>query len=105
MHEYAWQEVSATVTGVDGLHARPAIRFSRAAKGYAARIQIRGAEEAPWVDAKSVAKVMALQVERGRTIHRVLRVSMPTRRSAGCGSWSKSIWPARTMTRPGTLSE
>jgi phosphocarrier protein HPr len=67
-----WREASATVNGAHGLHARPAIRFSRAARGYAARIQVCAAGEAgdhgPWVDAKSVAKVMGLQVETGRTI-------------------------------------
>jgi phosphocarrier protein len=70
--EPEWQEASATVNGAHGLHARPAIRFSRAARGYAARIQVRAVNEtggeAPWVDAKSVAKVMGLQVETGRTI-------------------------------------
>lgn len=66
--EPEWHEASATVNGVHGLHARPAIRFSRAARGYAARIQVRTAGESPWVDAKSVAKVMGLQVETGRTI-------------------------------------
>lgn len=68
--EPEWQEASATVHGVHGLHARPAIRFSRAARGYAARIQMRTADETggPWVDAKSVAKVMGLQVESGGTI-------------------------------------
>lgn len=67
--EAVWLEVSATVAGTDGLHARPAILFSRAAKLYAARVQIRESDGASWVDAKSVAKVMALQVEGGRTIH------------------------------------
>jgi phosphotransferase system HPr (HPr) family protein len=70
--EPVWREASATVHGAHGLHARPAIRFSRAARGYAARIQVRTTddpgEEGQWVDAKSVAKVMGLQVESGRTI-------------------------------------
>jgi phosphocarrier protein len=63
-----WREAVLTVLGEHGLHARPAIRFSRAARGYAARIEIRAEEADHWVDAKSVAKVMGLQVESGRTI-------------------------------------
>ena len=66
--EPEWREASLTVPGVHGLQARPAIRFSRAARAYAARIQVRTDEAAHWVDAKSVAKVMSLQVESGRTI-------------------------------------
>lgn len=70
--EPVWREASATVHGVHGLHARPAIQFSRAARGYASRIQVRTADdsgdEGHWVDAKSVAKVMGLLVESGRTI-------------------------------------
>lgn len=66
--EPEWHEGSVTVAGADGLHARPAILFSRKARGYAARIQIRSDNESAWVDAKSVAKVMGLQVESGRTI-------------------------------------
>lgn len=68
-----WRETSLTVAGIHGLHARPAIRFSRAARGYAARIQMRVEETDGWVDAKSVAKVMGLQVESGKTI--ILRAS------------------------------
>lgn len=67
-HESDWLEATLTVSGAHGLHARPAIRLSRSARRYAARIQIcaEGAER--WVDAKSVAQVMGLQVETGRTI-------------------------------------
>ena len=63
-----WTQATLTVLGAHGLHARPAIRFSRVARGYAARIQICVEGDLNWVDAKSVAKVMGLQVERGRTI-------------------------------------
>ncbi len=63
-----WRQATLTVVGAHGLHARPAIRFSRVARGYSARIQICVADDARWVDAKSVAKVMGLQVESGRKI-------------------------------------
>lgn len=66
--EPEWMQAAATVLGAHGLHARPAIRFSRLARGYAARIQICIEGDLNWVDAKSVAKVMGLQVEFGRTI-------------------------------------
>ena len=66
--EPEWTQTALTVLGAHGLHARPAIRFSRVARGYAARIQICIEGDLDWVDAKSVAKVMGLKVERGRTI-------------------------------------
>ena len=67
-HQATWLEVHATVLGRHGLHARPAIRFARAARSCRSRIQIRAEERSEWVDAKSVVKVMGLQIEHGRVI-------------------------------------
>lgn len=66
--EPEWTQATLTVFGAHGLHARPAIRFSRAARAYASKIQICIEGGRNWVDAKSVAKVMGLQVESGKTI-------------------------------------
>ena len=63
-------EVAAAVTithGV-GLHARPAIAFTKLAKTFEARIEIRGGDDRPWVDAKSIVKVMALKLRTGATL-------------------------------------
>lgn len=68
-----WRERILTVRGSDGLHARPTIRFSREARGFAAKIQITDGDGGDWVDAKSVAKVMGLRLEAGRRI--VLRAT------------------------------
>ena len=63
-----WRQATMTVLGAHGLHARPAIKFSRAARAFSAKIQICVEGDVRWVDAKSVAKVMGLQVETGKTI-------------------------------------
>lgn len=68
-----WVESSIVVQGAEGLHARPAIKLSRAARGYSAQILIRAEGGESWVDAKSVAKVIALRVETGKAV--LLRAS------------------------------
>ena len=67
----AWQPgsgdeaMSVTVTAPEGLHARPAIKLSRLAKRFRSRLAVRVNGYGDWVDAKSVARVMALKVEEG----------------------------------------
>ena len=61
-------EVSAVaaITHPVGLHARPAIAFTKLAKTFkAADIQIRGHDDQPWIDAKSIVRVMALKLRTG----------------------------------------
>ncbi len=48
-----------------GLHARPAVKFTKLAKTFAAAIRLRGAPDGAWVDAKSIVKVMALKLKTG----------------------------------------
>lgn len=57
------------VTHAVGLHARPSVKLTKTAKGFAARIEIAAAEEGPWVDAKSIVKVMAMKVPQNATLH------------------------------------
>ena len=52
---------SALLTHVGGLHARPAIKVSQLAKRFQSRVWIASSEEGPWVDAKSVARVIAMK--------------------------------------------
>ncbi len=66
--EIEWQEASAIVPGPHGLHARPAIRFARSARGFSARVQVRAANREGWVDGKSLARVISLKIESGGTI-------------------------------------
>jgi phosphocarrier protein len=42
-----------------GLHARPSVKLTKLAKTFGARIHLGLSEEGPWIDAKSIVKVMA----------------------------------------------
>lgn len=51
-----------------GLHARPSVKFTKLAKGFGARIDLALAENGPWIDAKSIVKVMATKAPKGATL-------------------------------------
>ena len=51
-----------------GMHARPAVKLTKLAKRFQAQISIRACETADWINAKSVAKVMALRAPRDSLI-------------------------------------
>ena len=51
-----------------GLHARPSVKLTKLAKGFAARIEFAGDPAGPWVDAKSIVKVMAAKLPKGTTM-------------------------------------
>ncbi len=58
------------ITNPTGLHARPAVKLTKLAKTFpAAAVQIAVAETGPWIDAKSVVKVMAMKAARGAFLH------------------------------------
>jgi phosphocarrier protein len=50
------------------MHARPAVKLTKLAKGFRARIALRVEGRAEWIDAKSVAKVMAMRAPCFSTI-------------------------------------
>ncbi|MFZ5674969.1 MAG: HPr family phosphocarrier protein [Pseudomonadota bacterium] len=52
-----------------GLHARPSVKLTQLAKTFAATIQIAGAPEGPWIDAKSIVKVMAMKAKQDSTLY------------------------------------
>jgi phosphocarrier protein len=60
---------SATLTNSIGLHARPSVKLTKLAKTFAADIQLASGTEGPWVDAKSIVKVMAVKAGKGATLH------------------------------------
>jgi phosphocarrier protein len=62
-------QASAVLTNAIGLHARPSVKLTKLAKTFAARIELAAAEQGPWVDAKSIVKVMAMKAGRGATLH------------------------------------
>jgi phosphocarrier protein HPr len=44
-----------------GMHARPAVKLTKLAKKFQAQISIRASDNAEWINAKSVSKIMALR--------------------------------------------
>nr|WP_298687896.1 HPr family phosphocarrier protein [uncultured Dongia sp.] len=57
------------ITNPTGLHARPAVKMTKLAKTFGAKIQVAFNEAGPWIDAKSVVKVMALKAPKGAVLH------------------------------------
>jgi phosphocarrier protein HPr len=60
---------SAPLTNPVGLHARPSVKLTKLAKTFAAHIEVAPAENGPWVDAKSIVKVMAVKAAKGTILH------------------------------------
>jgi phosphocarrier protein HPr len=44
-----------------GLHARPVVTLTKVAKMFDSRIHIAASADGPWIDAKSVVKVMKMK--------------------------------------------
>ena len=62
-------QVSAVLTNPVGLHARPSVKLTKLAKGYACRVDVALAADGPWVDAKSPVKIMRVRAPQGSTLH------------------------------------
>ena len=60
---------STLLTHSAGLHARPTLKLTMLAKKFAAKIEVAAKPEGPWIDAKSVVKVMAMKVPKDVTLH------------------------------------
>ncbi len=60
---------SVVITHDVGLHARPSVKLTKLAKGFAAAVEIATTAEGPWIDAKSIVKVMAMKARQGATLH------------------------------------
>lgn len=60
---------SVLITHEVGLHARPSVKFTKLAKTFAARVEMALDAAGPWIDAKSIVKVMATKAPKGTTIH------------------------------------
>ena len=59
---------SVRVTHPTGLHARPAVKLTKMAKGFAAEVRLRVPPDGAWVDAKSLVKVLALKLRSGTEV-------------------------------------
>lgn len=64
----AMAEGSVVITHDVGLHARPSVKLTKLAKGFSASIEISGTPEGPWIDAKSIVKVMAMKARQHSTL-------------------------------------
>ena len=52
-----------------GLHARPSVKLTQLAKTFAASIELGLSPEGPWIDAKSIVKVMRTKTPQGAILH------------------------------------
>jgi phosphocarrier protein HPr len=71
---------SAPLTNSIGLHARPSVKLTKLAKTFSSQIEVAPAQNGPWVDAKSIVKVMAVKAAKGTTLH--FRAKGPDAREA-----------------------
>ena len=52
-----------------GLHARPSVKLTQLAKTFQARIELALSEVGPWIDAKSIVKVMGTKAPKDTILH------------------------------------
>ena len=52
-----------------GLHARPSVKLTKLAKAFESKIDLGLSPDGPWIDAKSIVKVMAMKAPRDTTLH------------------------------------
>lgn len=59
---------SVLLTHDVGLHARPSVKLTKLAKTFDASILLAISRDGPWLDAKSISKVMAAKVPKDSTL-------------------------------------
>ena len=52
-----------------GLHARPSVKLTKLAKSFESRIDLGLSPDGPWVDAKSIVKVMAAKAPKNTVLY------------------------------------
>jgi phosphocarrier protein len=65
----AQAETAVKITHSVGLHARPSVKFTKLAKTFQSRTEIASSSAGPWIDAKSIVKVMAMKAPEGTVLH------------------------------------
>jgi phosphocarrier protein HPr len=68
-HETLHVRGEVRMTHEVGLHARPSVKLTKLAKTFSAAIDLALAEEGPWIDAKSIAKVMATKAPQNTILY------------------------------------
>ena len=62
-------ERSVLMTHDVGLHARPSVKLTKLAKNFTARIDLGLSSQGPWIDAKSIVKVMAAKAPKNTVLY------------------------------------
>ena len=52
-----------------GLHARPSLKLTKLAKSFSADISLGTSDKGPWIDAKSINKVMKAKIPRDTVLY------------------------------------
>jgi phosphocarrier protein HPr len=52
-----------------GLHARPSVKLTKLAKRFSSRIFLAASADGPWIDAKSIVKLMAAKTPHDSILH------------------------------------
>ena len=65
----ATENRSVLMTHTVGLHARPSVKLTKLAKSFSSTIELAIAAEGPWIDAKSIVKVMAAKAPKGTVLY------------------------------------
>jgi phosphocarrier protein len=60
---------SVLMTHAVGLHARPSVKLTKLAKTFDSRVELALADSGPWIDAKSIVKVMATKAPKDTVLH------------------------------------
>ena len=68
MEDATLAQAQVLITHDVGLHARPSVKLTKLAKAFGARIDLALAANGPWIDAKSIVKVMATKAPKGATL-------------------------------------
>lgn len=63
------RKVSVLMKHEIGLHARPSVKLTKLAKSFASAIELASTPDGPWVDAKSIVKVMAMKARKDTVLH------------------------------------
>lgn len=60
---------SVLITHAVGLHARPSVTLTKQAKKFDCEISIGRSQQGPWVNAKSISKVMKLKAPQNEILY------------------------------------
>jgi phosphocarrier protein HPr len=60
---------SVLLTHDVGLHARPSVKLTKLAKSFQSSVELALSPEGPWIDAKSIVKVMAAKAKKDTVLH------------------------------------